>query len=133
MADSDDGAPKNGVPLADAINALRDELWRACWGGQADRLKFKPAPVLRSGGHHDLRDDPGLRSAGLPGVEEGVRRGDSGARSRIRADGGGSQPRRAGGPGADSCANSASTAPTSRRTPRTVRGCSGRAWRIAAC
>ncbi len=45
MTDSQDGNSKGVVPLADAITALRNELWKACWDGQANRLKFKPAPI----------------------------------------------------------------------------------------
>jgi hypothetical protein len=45
MTDSFTEATESVVPLAEAISALREELWRACWDGQANRLKFKPAPV----------------------------------------------------------------------------------------
>lgn len=36
---------KGAVPLSKAINALRDELWQACWDGQQHRLKFRPGPA----------------------------------------------------------------------------------------
>ena len=38
-------APKRVVPLSAAIAALRDELTRAWWDGQARTVRFKPSPV----------------------------------------------------------------------------------------
>lgn len=45
MADPSGVSVESVVPLADAISALREQLWKACWDGQGDRLKFRPAPV----------------------------------------------------------------------------------------
>jgi hypothetical protein len=38
-------APKGAVPLAAAVEALRDELTRAWWAGRDKRVRFKPSPV----------------------------------------------------------------------------------------
>lgn len=55
MSDSDGGRPlAGGVPLSEAIGALRDELARAVWagqqfvyelGGQQRTLRFKPTAI----------------------------------------------------------------------------------------
>ena len=37
--------PRGGVPLSEAIEALRLELTRAWSGGQKDTMRFMPSPV----------------------------------------------------------------------------------------
>lgn len=45
LLDKDEKAPAGAVPLSAAIAALRDELTRAWWDGQHQRVRFKPSPV----------------------------------------------------------------------------------------
>ena len=50
-------APQGAVPLAAAIEALRDELTRAWWDGRNQKIRFKPSPV-------ELSLQVGVTSAG---------------------------------------------------------------------
>src|SRR5690606_18925051 len=45
MTDDAQEAPKGAVALAEAIEALRDELTRAWLGGRDSVLRFRPSPV----------------------------------------------------------------------------------------